>query len=150
MDKNKKIERCSKCEYFVKNYIKEENVTDCICSKNNRFLYTYDVVKNKEDIVDKRDCPLISKEDKIKFIMDNFDFKKVHKVFLTNGWNYADSKSDAITIEEIKNNALFLLNTVMKSKKQRAMADSGRLLAIKQDDNLMLFFHVISEYLSEY
>ena len=87
----------------------------------------------------------LSKEEHINYILDHFDFQKVHNIMLHLNWTWAFS-SGTPSISELKKEARRLLNEVYDTNSR--WISTGGLKAIKNYDSLDLDF-VATDWTSE-
>ncbi len=78
----------------------------------------------------------------IDLIMSKFDFDKVHKYYVSNKWSWCDGKGDGgvPTIQQLKDNAQYLLLKVLQSEKQASLCGTGGFYAYKFEWGLELVF----------
>lgn len=84
----------------------------------------------------------INKEKHIQYIIENFNFEKVHKVMELLNWTWLMS-NDVPTIDELKKSATRLLNDICKEDFDTS--STGGFKVTKYDDHLELEF-IISNY----
>ena len=94
----------------------------------------------------------LTKEEHIKYIIDNFDFNKVHNVMTFLGWTWAGS-SKSPSIFKLKEKATELLNEICDDYYdneywQFASVGLGGFNATRYEDHLVLDFN-ISEWSTE-
>lgn len=87
----------------------------------------------------------LNKNEHIKYIIDNFDFKKVHNVMKFLNWHWFFTKG-VPSEKDLKNEAIRLLNDIYFS--DAISLSTGGLKVTKYEDSLELEF-ILSDYSSE-
>jgi len=90
----------------------------------------------------------INKEQHINYILDNFDFVRVNRVMTSLEWKWFDAKFGIPTIDELKSQAVRMLNDICDSDANNGDSIStGGFKVIMRNDYLELEF-ILENYTS--